>query len=184
MIMNISDDILIRYAQQGNEKAFAQLVERYHERIFNVCYRIVGDFQDAEEATMDAFLACYRSLVSFEERSSFATWVYRIAIRCAYKYREKRPPESINVGELELTKIHSADEPDEILSQAEIQKAIEHVIDMLPDRLRDATILYFLEGLSYQDIADILECPVGTVGSRINSARRYMKQRLEHLVKE
>jgi RNA polymerase sigma-70 factor (ECF subfamily) len=184
MIMNISDDILIQHAQQGNERAFAQLVERYHERIFNVCFRIVGDFHDAEEATMDAFLACYRSLVSFEGRSSFDTWVYRIAIRCAYKYREKRPPENINIGESELAEIHSADEPDEILSQAEIQKAIEQAIDKLPDRLRDVTVLYFLEGLSYQDIAEILECPVGTVGSRINSSRRYMKQRLGHLIKE
>ena len=184
MIMNISDDILIQYAQQGNEKAFAQLVERYHERIFNVCFRIVGDFQDAEEATMDAFLACYRSLDSFEGRSSFATWVYRIAIRCAYKYREKRPPESIDISESELAERYSPDDPDEILSQAEIRKAIEKVIDMLPDRLRDVTVLYFLEGLSYQDIAEILECPVGTVGSRINSARRYMKQRLEYLIKE
>ena len=184
MTMNISDDILILYARQGNEKAFTQLVERYHERIFNVCFRIVGDFHDAEEATMDAFLACYQSLDNFEGRSSFATWVYRIAIRCAYKYREKRPPESIDIGELELTERHSDTEPDEILSQEEIQKAIEKTINMLPDRLKDVTILYFLEGLSYQDIAEILECPVGTIGSRINSARRYMKQRLEHLIKE
>jgi len=184
MIMNISDDVLIQYAQQGNERAFTQLVERYHERIFNVCFRIAGDFHDAEEATMDTFLACYRSLDNFEGRSSFATWLYRIAIRCAYRYRAKRPPESINIGESELSERHSNTEPDEILGQAEIQNAIEHVIDMLPDRLRDVTILYFLEGLSYQDIAEILECPVGTVGSRINSARRCMKQRLGHLIKE
>jgi len=183
--MNISDDILIHYARQGNEKAFSLLVERYHERIFNVCYRIVGDFQDAEEATMDAFLACYQSLNNFEGKSSFTTWVYRIAIRCAYKYREKRQAiVGIDISESELAKMQSTDEPYEKLSQAEIQNAIERVIDMLPDRLRDVTILYFLEGLSYQDIAEILECPMGTVGSRINSARRYMKQRLEHLIKE
>jgi RNA polymerase sigma-70 factor (ECF subfamily) len=184
MIMNISDDILIQHAQQGNERAFAQLVERYHERIFNVCFRIVGNFHDAEEATMDTFLACYRSLDNFEGRASFATWVYRIAIRCAYRYREKRPPESLNIGESELSERHSNAEPDKILGQAEIQKAIEQAMGMLPDRLRDVTVLYFLEGLSYSDIAEILECPIGTVGSRINSARRYMKQRLGHLIKE
>ncbi len=182
--MNISDDILVQQAQQGNERAFAHLIERYQERIFNVCFRIVGDYHDAEEATMDAFLACYRSLGTFEGRSSFATWLYRIAMRCAYRHRGKRPPESISVTESEMPEIHSSDRPDKMLSQAEIQKAIEQAMDMLPDRLKDVTVLYFLEGLSYQDIAEIMECPIGTVGSRINTARRYMQKRLGHLIKE
>lgn len=182
--MNISDDILVQHARQGNERAFAQLVERYQERIFNVCFRIVGDYHDAEEATMDAFLACYRSLGTFEVRSSFATWLYRIAMRCAYRHKGKRPPESISVTESEMPEIHSTDGPDEMLSQAEIRKAIEQAMDMLPDLLKEVAILYFLEGLSYRDIAEIVECPIGTVGSRINAARRYMQQRLGHLIEE
>ena len=88
--MNIQDETLIQYARQGNEQAFNQLVERYQERIFNVCFRIVGNYHDAEEATMDAFLACYRSLGIFEGRSSFSTWLYRIAMRCAYRLRGGR----------------------------------------------------------------------------------------------
>jgi RNA polymerase sigma-70 factor (ECF subfamily) len=184
MIMNISDEILVQHAQQGNERAFAQLVERYQERIFNVCFRIVGDFHDAEEATMDAFLACYRSISTFERRSSFATWLYRIAIRCAYKRREKHPSESIRADESEIPEGRSTDEPYKLLRQEEIQKAIEQVMETLPDRLKEVTILHFLEGLSYRDIAEIVECPIGTVGSRINAARRYMQQRLGHLIKE
>lgn len=179
--MNISDEILVQQAQQGNERAFAQLVERYQERIFNVCFRIVGDFHDAEEATMDAFLACYRSLTTFEGRSGFSTWLYRIAIRCAYKRRGKRPPESVHIDELEISGDHS---PYKRLRQKEISKAIEQVMETLPDRLKEVTILHFLEGLSYRDIAEILECPIGTVGSRINAARSCMQQRLGHLIEE
>ncbi len=179
--MNISDEILVQQAQQGNGRAFALLVERYQERIFNVCFRIVGDFHDAEEATMDAFLACHRSLTTFEGRSGFATWLYRIAIRCAYKRRGKHPPESVHIDELEIPGDHS---PYKRLRQKEIQKAIEQVMETLPDRLKEVTILHFLEGLSYRDIAEIVECPIGTVGSRINAARRYMQQRLGHLIEE
>ncbi len=182
--MNISDEILVQQAQQGNERAFTQLVERYQERIFNVCFRIVGDFHDAEEATMDAFLACYRSLTTFEGRSGFRTWLYRIAIRCAYKRRGKHPPESVYIDELEIPGDHSTDEPYKRLRQEEIQKAIEQVMETLPDRLKEVTILHFLEGLSYRDIAEIVECPIGTVGSRINAARSYMQQRLGHLIEE
>ena len=182
--MNISDDILVQHAQQGNERAFAQLVERYQERVFNVCFRIVGDFHDAEEATMDAFLACHRSLTTFEGRSGFRTWLYRIAIRCAYKRKGKHQPESVQIDELEIPGDNSTDEPYKRLRQKEIQKAIEQVIETLPDRLKEVTILHFLEGLSYRDIAEIVECPVGTVGSRINAARRYMQKRLGHLIEE
>ena len=90
--MEISDEILVQHAQQGVERAFRQLVERYNERVINVCFRIVGNDQDAEEAAMDTFLACYRGLDSFEGRSRFSTWLYQIARRCAYKQIDRRPP--------------------------------------------------------------------------------------------
>lgn len=182
--MNISDDILIQLAQNGNEQAFNKLVELYQERIFNVCFRIIGDFHDAEEATMDTFLACYRSLANFEGKSSFATWIYRIGIRCAYKRRGKHAPKSVSIDELDISADDSSDEPYKYLRQAEIQKAIEKAMEALPDRLKEVTILHFLEGLPYRDIAEILECPIGTVGSRINTARRYMKNKLKHLIEE
>jgi RNA polymerase sigma factor (sigma-70 family) len=113
--MKISDEILVQQAQQGNERAFNQLVQRYQEQIINVCFRIVGNFQDAEEAAMDTFLACYRSLSIFEGRSSFATWLYRIATRTAYKRRGRCPPESIPIDELEIPENRLTTQPDRLL---------------------------------------------------------------------
>jgi RNA polymerase sigma-70 factor (ECF subfamily) len=182
--MKISDEILIQQVQQGNERAFNQLVQRYQERIINVCFRIVGNFQDAEEAAMDTFLACYRSLSTFEGRSSFATWLYRIAMRTAYKQRERCPPGSIPIDELEIPENRLTTQPDRILKEQEIKKAVEQTIETLPEHLKEAVIFYFLEGLSYREIAEILACPIGTVCSRINAARRQLRRKLKHLIEE
>jgi len=182
--MIISDEILVQQAQQGNERAFNQLVQRYQERIINVCFRIGGNFQDAEEAAMDTFLACYRSLSTFEGRSSFATWLYRIATRTAYKRRGRCPPESIPIDELEIPENSLATRPDRLLREQEIKKAVEQSIETLPDHLKEAVIFYFLEGLSYREIAEILECPIGTICSRINAARQQLQRKLKHLIEE
>jgi len=119
--MKISDEILVQQAQQGNERAFNQLVQRYQERIINICFRIIGDFQDAEEAAIDTFLACYRSLGTFEGRSSFATWLYRIATRSAYKRKVRRPPESIPIDGLEIPENRSTTRQDGHLREQEIK---------------------------------------------------------------
>jgi RNA polymerase sigma-70 factor (ECF subfamily) len=179
--MKISDEILVQQAQQGNERAFNQLVQRYSERITNVCFRIIGNSQDAEEAAMDTFLACYRSLGTFEGRSSFATWLYRIATRTAYKRRGRRPPESIPIDELEIPENRLTAQPDRLLREQEIKKAVEQAIETLPDHLKESVIFYFLEGLSYREIAEILECPIGTVCSRINAARQHLQRKLKYL---
>jgi len=182
--MKISDEILVQQAQQGNERAFNQLVQRYQERIINICFRIIGDFQDAEEAAIDTFLACYRSLGTFEGRSSFATWLYRIATRSAYKRKVRRPPESIPIDGLEIPENRSTTRQDGHLREQEIKKTVEQAIETLPDYLKEAVIFYFLEGLSYREIAEILECPIGTVGSRINAARQQLQRKLRHLIEE
>ena len=181
--MMITDEVLIHQAQEGNERAFSLLVERYQERVLNVCFRIVGNMEDAEEATMDTFLACYRSLGSFEGRSSFATWLYRITLRSSYKLSRKSP-EYATVEELDDNEVQLADNPYDLLQGQEIRSIIEQAIESLPDHLKEVVIFYFLEGLSYQEIAEILECPIGTIGSRINKARKKLQAKLIKLNEE
>lgn len=182
--MEISDEILVQHAQQGVEHAFRQLVQRYNERIFNVCYRIVGNDQDAEEAAMDAFLACYQGLGSFEGRSRFSTWLYQIARRCAYKQICRRPPKSEPIDNLEISEECSRAQPDKRLQEREIRERVEQAVNALPDHLKEVVIFYFLEGLTYHEISQILECPIGTVGSRINAARQLLQQTLQPFFEE
>ncbi len=182
--MEISDEILVQHAQQGVERAFRQLVERYNERVINVCFRIVGNDQDAEEAAMDTFLACYRGLSSFEGRSRFSTWLYQIAQRCAYKQIGSRPPESEPINDLEIAEDRLTTQPDKNLREREIRERVKWAIDALPDYLKEVVVFYFLEGLPYHEISEILECPIGTVASRINTARQLLQRKLQPFLEE
>ena len=182
--MEISDEILVQHAQKGVEHAFRQLVERYNERVINICFRIVGNDQDAEEAAMDAFLACYRGLGSFEGRSRFSTWLYQIARRCAYKRIGSRPPESEPINNLEIPEDRLTRQPDKNLRESEIRERVEQAVDALPDHLKEVVIFYFLEGLPYHEISEILECPIGTIASRINTARQLLQRKLQTLLEE
>ncbi len=182
--MEISDEILVQHAQQGVERAFRQLVERYNERVINVCFRIVGNDQDAEEAAMDTFLACYQGLDSFEGRSRFSTWLYQIARRCAYKQIDRRPPESEPINDLEISEDRLTAQPDKNLQEREIRERVEQAVDALPDHLKEVVVFYFLEGLPYYEISEILECPIGTVASRINTARQLLQRKLQPFIEE
>ena len=182
--MEFSDEILVQLAQQGVESAFRQLVERYHERIINVCFRIVGNDQDAEEAAMDTFMACYRSIGTFEGRSRFSTWLYRIARRCAYKKKGRVPPENLPIDELHPPEDDLTIQPDGSLQEQEIREKVEEAIEALPDHLKEVVVLCFLEGLPYHEISEILDCPIGTVSSRINTARQLLQRRLKPFVEE
>lgn len=182
--MEIADEILVQHAQQGVEHSFTQLVRRYNERIFNVCFRIVGNDQDAEEAAMDTFLACYQGLGSFEGRSRFSTWLYQIARRCAYKKICRRPAESEPINDFENSEDCLTAQPDKSLQEREIRERVEQAVDALPNHLKEVVIFYFLEGLSYHEISEILECPIGTVGSRINAARQLLQRQLKPFFEE
>lgn len=182
--MEISDEILVRHAQHGAEHAFRQLVQRYNERIFNVCFRIVGNHQDAEEAAMDAFMACFQGLANFEGRSRFSTWLYQIARRCAYKKLRKCPPECEPIDELEISEDRLAAQPDKNLQEHEIRERVERAMAALPDHLKEIVIFYFLEGLSYREISEILECSIGTVASRINAARQLLQRKIQPYIEE
>jgi len=182
--MEISDEILVQQAQQRVERAFRQLVERYHERIINVCFRIVGNEQDAEEAAMDTFMACYRSLGTFEGRSRFSTWLYQIARRSAYKKKGSSPPESLSIEDLDIPENRLRVQPDRWLQEQEIREMVGQAIEALPDHLKEVVVFYFLEGLPYHEISEILACPIGTVCSRINTARKLLQRRLKPFVEE
>jgi RNA polymerase sigma-70 factor, ECF subfamily len=182
---------LVTELQAGSEAAFDWLVTHYHGPVYNLILSMLGDVSDAADGTQEVFLKAFRGIRSFRQGSSLKTWLYRIAIREALNHKRwfKRhlqknvsidaEPEdgrnSIEIEDLGAT-------PFEQFATHEIQAAVQDALQQLPEVFRSAVILRDLEGLSYEEIAEVLECSIGTVKSRILRGRRALKDLLEPLL--
>jgi RNA polymerase sigma-70 factor (ECF subfamily) len=174
-----ADQLLVERVQQGDKRAFDLLVLKYQHKIIAVVHRYVRDSADVNDVVQEAFIKAYRALANFRGDSAFYTWMYRIAINTAKNYlisKGRRPPSSdVDIDDAEYysgnDNLHDVDTPENNLFRDELQEAVQKIIQSLPEDLRTAITLRELEGLSYEEIADIMECPVGTVRSRIFRAR-------------
>jgi RNA polymerase sigma-70 factor (ECF subfamily) len=181
---------LIRRVQQGDRSAFDLLVAKYQHKILNLVMRYVKDPSEALDVAQEAFLKAYRAAPSFRGESAFYTWLYRIAINTAKNYlvAARRRPAAIDVDFADteqfetLTKQSDIDTPERLALTEEIASAIEAAIQELPEELRTAILLREIEGMSYEEIAATMECPVGTVRSRIFRAREAIEERLRPLI--
>jgi RNA polymerase sigma-70 factor (ECF subfamily) len=179
---------LVTELQTGSEAAFDWLVTHYHAPVYNLILGMLGDVSDAADGTQEVFLKAFRGIRGFRRGSSLKTWLYRIAIREALNHKRwfkrhlqknvsidatpKEGPYALEVQDLGAT-------PFEQLAAREIQLAVQRALQQLPDVFRSAVILRDLEGLSYEEVAEVLECSVGTVKSRILRGRRALKDLLE-----
>jgi RNA polymerase sigma-70 factor (ECF subfamily) len=181
---------LIRRVQQGDRSAFDLLVAKYQHKILNLVMRYVKDPSEALDVAQEAFLKAYRAAPSFRGESAFYTWLYRIAINTAKNYlvAARRRPAAIDVDFADteqfetLTKQSDIDTPERLALTEEIASAVEAAIQELPEELRTAILLREIEGMSYEEIAATMECPVGTVRSRIFRAREAIEERLRPLI--
>jgi RNA polymerase sigma-70 factor (ECF subfamily) len=179
---------LVTELQAGSETAFDWLVTHYHGPVYNLILSMLGDVADAADGTQEVFLKAFRGIRTFRQGSSLKTWLYRIAIREALNHKRwfKRHLQKNVSIDAEPEEGHAAIEIED-LSQTpfdqfaahEIQAAVQHALQQVPDVFRGAVILRDLEGLSYEEIAEVLECSVGTVKSRILRGRRALKDLLE-----
>jgi RNA polymerase sigma-70 factor, ECF subfamily len=182
-----ADSQLVERVQRGDKKAFDLLVLKYQHRILKLISRYVRDPSDAMDVAQDAFLKAYRSLPNFRGDSAFYTWIYRIAVNTAKNHlvaQSRRPLEADATGmdgeaiePAALLKDYAT--PESYLITEEIQEAIATAIDQLPEDLRTAITLREIEGLSYEEIAEVMTCPIGTVRSRIFRAREAIDHRLK-----
>ncbi len=184
---------LVHELQAGSETAFDWLVTHYHAPVYNLILGMLGDTSDAADGTQEVFLKAFRGIRNFRQGSSLKTWLYRIAIREALNHKrwfkrhlqknvsiDAEPPEGqarIEIEDLGAT-------PFERLAAREIQVAVQGALHRIPEVFRSAVILRDLEGLSYEEVAEVLECSVGTVKSRILRGRRALKEILEPLLSE
>ena len=179
MTAEATDKQLVDRVQRGDNRAFDLLVLKYQHRILGLVSRYVQDADEVQDVTQEAFIKAYRALPGFRGDSAFYTWLYRIAINTAKNHlvsRSRRPPGAdVEVEDAEHFESGGAlwdlENPENALFGEELKAVVEAAIEELPEDLRTAVTLREFDGLSYEDIADVMECPVGTVRSRIFRAR-------------
>ena len=184
------DQALVEQVQRGDKQAFDILVLKYQNKIIQLVNRYVHDSDEARDVAQEAFIKAYRAIGRFRGDSAFYTWLYRIAINTAKNYlvaSGRRPPRSdIDAQDAEqyegASGLREYATPERLLMKDEIQTAIAEAIDDLPEDLRTAITLRELEGLSYEEIAQTMDCPIGTVRSRIFRARDAIDTRLKPLL--
>ncbi len=184
------DKELVTRVQNGDKKAFDILVLKYQHKVAKLISRYIRDSDEVQDVTQEAFIKAYRALPGFRGDSAFYTWLYRISVNTAKNYlisRSRRPP-SVDVDAEDAEQFESASAlkefatPERLLFKSEIEKTVFDAIDRLPSDLRTAITLRELEGLSYEEIAQSMDCPVGTVRSRIFRARDAIQKRLKPLL--
>jgi RNA polymerase sigma-70 factor (ECF subfamily) len=185
------DRQLVARAQRGDKQAFALLVEKYQRKLARLLSRFVRDPAEVEDVTQEAFIKAYRALPAFRGDSAFYTWLYRIGINTAKNYlmaMGRRAPTSTEVeaeeaeGFEEGEQLRDINTPESVLLSQEIAATVNAAIEQLPEELRTAIQLREIEGMSYEDIARVMECPIGTVRSRIFRAREAIAERLKPLL--
>lgn len=184
---------LVHELQAGSETAFDWLVTHYHAPVYNLILSMLADTSDAADGTQEVFLKAFRGIRKFRQGSSLKTWLYRIAIREALNHKrwfKRHLQKNVPIdgqpveGRARIEIEDSGATPFEQLASQEIQLAVQAALQQVPDIFRSAVILRDLEGLSYEEVAEVLECSVGTVKSRILRGRRALKEILEPLLTE
>ena len=174
MPMKNDDRRLARLAGQGDQDAFAQLVERYTGLVYSLALRRVGNHHDAEDLTQSVFWKAWKALPSFREEAAFSTWLYRMTANAVTDFLRQKgrreAPLSLDDPDLPQT-AHPGPSPAEQAQEAERREALHRAIDALPDQARSVLLLRELQGLSYEEIAAALDLPLGTVRSRLARAR-------------
>jgi RNA polymerase sigma-70 factor (ECF subfamily) len=181
---------LVLRVQQGDKTAFDLLVLKYQHRIVHLVNRYVKDPSEAQDVAQDTFLKAYRALGDFRGESAFYTWLYRIAINTAKNYLLSRSRRyfdyEVDIQDAEqvenAAQLKDLDSPDNLLMNDQIIQVITAAIETLPEEMRIAISLRELEGMSYEEIAEAMDCPIGTVRSRIFRAREAIDEKLQPLL--
>ncbi|MDH5355281.1 MAG: RNA polymerase sigma factor RpoE [Gammaproteobacteria bacterium] len=187
---NLLDAELVKRVQAGDTAAYDVLVQKYQHKVVNLVGRFVSDQAECYDITQDAFIKAYRAIGNFRGDSQFYTWLYRIAANTAKNYlasrARKSPNNTVDVEDAEHFEGESGlkeyANPENLLLTEEIKQTIFAAIEALPDDLKSAITLREIEGLSYEEIAEVMDCPIGTVRSRIFRARDVIDKELRPLL--
>lgn len=190
MSEQLTDQVLVERVQKGDKKAFNLLVIRYQNKVVSLVSRYVPQ-GDVPDVAQEAFIKAYRAISSFRGESAFYTWLYRISVNTAKNYlisQGRRPPSNdldvVNAENFEASNaLKEISNPENLMLSEELRKVVFRTIELLPEDLRLAITLRELDGLSYEEIALIMDCPVGTVRSRIFRAREAIDNKVQPLIR-
>jgi len=186
-----ADLLLVERVQSGDREAFGLLVSKYQRKLLRLVMRLVRDPAEAEDVVQEAFIKAYRALPNFRGESAFYTWLYRIGVNTAKNWllaHGRRLPAMSEVGDEEMEGIEDTallrddTTPEGVLMSRQIGAAVQAAVEALPEDLRIAITLREIEGLSYEEIATVMNCPIGTVRSRIFRAREAIAARLRPML--
>lgn len=179
----------IKQVLNGNQDAYKEIVDLYQARLYQVCYRMLGNKHEAEDITQEAFLRAFINLHSFDQKRKFSTWIFRIATNlCIDRIRKKKPDYHLDAqvpgtdGLDMYSQIAASEElPVEQLEKMEMQERIQYEISRLPDKYRSVIVLKYMEELPLQEISEILDLPLGTVKTRIHRGREALRKQMSQL---
>ncbi len=186
-----ADQALVERVQGGDKQAFGLLVAKYQRKLMRLVMRLVRDPAEAEDVVQEAFIKAYRALPAFRGESAFYTWLYRIGVNTAKNWliaHGRRAPTSTEVDSEEAETyddgelLRDVDTPERLLMSKQIADTVNAAMTALPEELRTAITLREIDGLSYEEIAEVMDCPIGTVRSRIFRAREAIAQKLRPLL--
>jgi len=182
------EKLLVKKSQSGDIEAFEQLVSAYDKRAYNIAYRVMGNEEDAKDMAQEAMLRVYRSIKDFKGQSSFSTWLYRIVTNvCLDELRRRKNDKHVSIdstiqtedGELHMELSSDKETPETAYERLEQRELIKKAIRELNDEYRSVIVLRDIQGFSYEEISNMLECSLGTVKSRINRARAVLRDKLK-----
>ena len=179
----------IKQVLKGDQNAYADIVNLYQHKLYQICYRMLSNKQEAEDIAQEAFVRAYINLHSYDQKRKFSTWLYRIATNlCIDRIRKKKPDYYLDAqvpgtDGLDMYSQIASDEklPEETVEQMELQERIQYEISRLPDKYRSVIVLKYIEELSLQEISEILDMPLGTVKTRIHRGREALRKQLNNL---
>ncbi|MDI6747729.1 MAG: RNA polymerase sigma factor RpoE [Rhodocyclaceae bacterium] len=186
-----ADLVLVERVQSGDQEAFGLLVSKYQRKLLRLVMRFVRDSAEAEDVTQEAFIKAYRALPGFRGESAFYTWLYRIGVNTAKNWlvaRSRRMPTVSDIATEDANDISESGllrddtTPEQVMMSKQIGETVNAAMDALPEDLRTAIALREIEGLSYEEIAQVMDCPIGTVRSRIFRAREAIASKLRPLL--
>jgi len=188
LFLDTLENRLAQLARSGDRSAFGQLVDLYKDKIFHLAYRMTGSRQEAEDIVQETFMRVYANLDKYDSRWKFSTWIFRIGNNlCIDRLRKRRPtwsldaenPDADGVDGYAMLPTNDAS-PEDRMVLSEMQKNVRDAIAQLPDKYRSVVVLRYLQDLSLNEIADILELPVSTVKTRLHRGRESLRRKLEH----
>jgi RNA polymerase sigma-70 factor (ECF subfamily) len=182
------EKLLIKKSQSGDVESFELLISSYDKRAYNIAYRVMGNEEDAKDMAQEAMLRVFRSLKDFKGQSSFSTWLYRIVTNvCLDELRRRKNDKYVSLdstiqtdsGEMHMELCSDRETPESVYEQVEQREVIKNAIRELNEEYRSVIVLRDIQGFSYEEISNILDCSLGTVKSRINRARTMLRDKLK-----